>query len=210
MARDSKVYTGLHLNFTTEFTSPRCPPTLLDHQRRVSRFLLKRPGAQVLFHPGLVSSFEYLVRAQYDEFATLYGCYPERLDGHHHMHLCANVLFQRLLPRGTIVRRNFSFGPGEKSVWNLMYRRTVDIVLARRHRVTDYFFSIAPLEPSERLHHIFALATDSVVEVETHPADRAEYRFLMSGEVFQYFPSIAVAHTVVAQIAPYERSTECN
>lgn len=194
IARETDIYAGLHLNFTTEFSSPRCSSTLLQHQRRVSRFLLRGPRAQVLFHPGLVSSFEYLVRTQCDEFTTLYGKYPERLDGHHHMHLCANVLLQGLLARGTMVRRNFSFRSGEKSVWNRMYRGMIDASLARRHRVTDYLFSLAPFEPSGRLEYIFSLAAHRVVEVETHPAVLEEYAFLTSGEIFRYLSGIPIAH----------------
>lgn len=193
IARESDIDAGLHLNFTTEFSSNRCSSLLLRHQRRVSRFLLHRPRAQVVFHPRLTNSFDYLVRAQCDEFATLYGKYPERLDGHHHMHLCANVLLQGLLARGTIVRRNFSFRRGEKSVWNRMYRRIIDAILARQHRVTDYLFSLAPFNPSDRLDYIFSLARHSIVEVETHPVVLEEYRFLTSGEIFRYLAGITIA-----------------
>ena len=194
IARETVIYAGLHLNFTSEFSSSRCSSTLLQHQRRVSRFLLAHPVAQVLFHPGLAGSFEYLVRAQCDEFAALYGKYPERLDGHHHMHLCANVLLQGLLASGRIVRRNFSFRAGEKSVWNRMYRRVIDASLARRHRMTDYLFSLAPFEPNGRLEYIFSLAKHSVVEVETHPAALDEHAFLTSGEIFRYLSGITIAH----------------
>jgi len=195
IANEQDIHAGLHLNFTTEFNSSRCSSTLLQHQRRVSRFLLWHPRAQVLFHPGLAGSFEYLVRTQCDEFATLYGKYPERLDGHHHMHLCANVLLQGLLARGTIVRRNFSFRSGEKSVWNRAYRRMIDASLARRHRLTDYLFPLAPFEPNERLEYVFSLATHSVVEVETHPVVLEEYAFLTSGEIFRRFSGITITHT---------------
>jgi chitin disaccharide deacetylase len=192
IARETDTYAGLHLNFTTEFTSSFCSSKLLHHQRRVSRFLLGHRGAQLLFHPGLVDSFEYLVRTQSDEYAKLYGRLPERLDGHHHMHLCANVLVQGLLPRGTMVRKNFSFRPGEKPVWNRIYRRFIDNTLARRHRVTDYFFSLAPLEPRERLDYIFSLAIHSVVEVETHPAALQEYAFLTGERILSYLSAVTI------------------
>ena len=192
-ARQTGVVAGLHLNFTTELTAQNCSQTLLEHQRRVRRFLRHR-GAQALFHPGLTASFEYLVKAQCDEFATLYGRHPERVDGHHHMHLCANVLLQQLLPPGTAVRRNFSFRPGEKPFWNRLYRRLIDDQLARQHRVTDYFFNLAPLEPRERLDGIFSLATDSIVEVETHPGAFDEYIFLTSGEMFRHLGDVTIAN----------------
>ncbi len=193
IARETGVEAGLHLNFTTGFTAWHCSSTLLRHQRRVSRFLLGPRGKQVIFHPGLVASFEYVVRAQCDEFAALYGRRPERLDGHHHMHLCANVLLQGLLPRGTIVRRNFSFHAGEKPAWNRLYRRLIDSSLARHHRLTDYFFALAPLEPRERLDEIFSLATHSLVEIETHPTVLDEYEFLTGGEIFVHLRGVTIA-----------------
>src|SRR5947199_391206 len=83
--------------------------------------LLRHRLAPVVFHPGLVRSFEYVVAAQRQEFSRLYRAEPERVDGHHHMHLCANVLLGGLLPRGTLVRRNFSFQRGERSFFNRLY-----------------------------------------------------------------------------------------
>jgi predicted glycoside hydrolase/deacetylase ChbG (UPF0249 family) len=138
--------------------------------------------ARTVFNPFLRNEFEYVVRAQIDEYRELYGSDPTRIDGHHHMHLCANVLFGHLLPSGTKVRRNFSFNPGEKGLFNRSYRRFVDGLLARRHRITDYFFSLPPLEPASRLERIFSLASESEVEVETHPVNSEEHRFLMGEE----------------------------
>jgi predicted glycoside hydrolase/deacetylase ChbG (UPF0249 family) len=202
IARESGIDAGLHLNFTTEFTAPRYSSALLKHHRRVSRFLMCHPGAQVIFHPGLAGSFEYLMKSQHDEFTRLYGRAPERLDGHHHMHLCANVLLQGLLPRSKMVRRNFSFRPGTKPVWNRVYRRLVDRVLARGHRLTDYFFSMKPLEPDERLHEIFSLAKYSVVEVETHPAVPEEYIFLTGGRLFRHLTEVGIVRPLPTLSGP--------
>jgi hypothetical protein len=151
----------------------------------VARYLLRHRLAQVVFHPGLIRSFDYLVAAQIDEFRRIYKADPEKLDGHHHMHLCANVLLQRLLPTGTIVRRNFSFERGEKSLWNRLYRHTLDRSLSRRHRLVDFFFSLPPLDPPDRLQRIFSLARQCVVELETHPVQPDEYRYLTEGEIFR-------------------------
>jgi predicted glycoside hydrolase/deacetylase ChbG (UPF0249 family) len=115
LAHQKGIETGLHLNFTTRFSASNCPAELREKQEKVGRYLLRHRYAQILFHPGLIGSFEYLVAAQIDEFRRIYGGAPARLDGHHHMHLCANVILQRLLPRGTIVRRNFSFELGRQA-----------------------------------------------------------------------------------------------
>jgi len=185
IARERGIEAGLHINFTTLFSAPGCSAELVKRQQELARYLRLRRFAQVVFHPGLIRSFEYVVAAQVDEFRRLYGAAPDRLDGHHHMHLCANVLIGGLLPPGTLVRRNFSFKPGEKSLWNRLYRRFIDSTLGRRHRLVDFFFSLAPLEPPSRVQRIFSLSRDFVVEVETHPIQPEEYRFLVGGEIFR-------------------------
>jgi len=193
MARERGIEAGLHLNLTTSFSAPGCPGRLVERQQELARYLLRHRLAQVVFHPGLVRSFEYVVAAQLDEFRRLYGADPDRLDGHHHMHLCANMLLGGLLPPGTLVRRNFSFQAGEKSLWNRLYRRFVDDMLARRHRLVDFFFSLAPLEPPVRLQRIFSLAREFVVEVETHPVQPEEYRLLTGGEIFRLAGDVRIA-----------------
>ncbi len=193
IARQRGIDAGLHLNLTTPFSAPNCPARLAERQHEIARCLLRYRFARVVFHPRLVRSFEYVVAAQREEFYRLYGARPERLDGHHHMHLCTNVLLGGLLPRGTLVRRNFSFHPGEKSLWNHLYRRIVDRMLARRHRVADFFFSLPPLEPSSRLQRIFSLARRFVVELATHPVKPEEFQFLMEGEIFRWAGDVPIS-----------------
>src|SRR5262245_59029679 len=109
------------------------------------------------------------------------------------MHLCMNVLLQQLLPQATIVRRNFSFERGEKSLWNRFYRKAVDHSLARRHRMVDFLFSLPPMEPPGRLKRIYSLAGRSVVELETHPVLSEEYRYLAGGEIFREIGDVRIA-----------------
>jgi hypothetical protein len=193
IARERQVDTGLHLNFTTPFSHPGGGSKLADHQRALSAYLRRNRLAQVVFHPGLVCAFEYVALTQRDEFSRLYGVEPVRYDGHHHMHLCSNVLLGGLLPPGTIVRRNFTFDPGEKSLSNRLYRRVVDLALARRHHLTDYFFSLVPLGPLSRLRRIIALAREFSVEVETHPVNPEEYKFLAGGEICRCAGDLPIA-----------------
>jgi YdjC-like protein len=193
MATERGIAAGLHLNLTTPFTGQRCPRVLIERQQAVARYLQRHRFSQVVFHPCLARDFERVVFAQLDEFRRLYGVHPIRIDGHHHMHLCANVLLGGLLPAGTLVRRSFTFQRGEKSLGNVLYRRVVDRILARRHRLVDYFFSLAPLEPAGRLQRIFSLARQHMVEVETHAVNEAEYRFLTEGEIFRRADGVRVA-----------------
>lgn len=178
IAREQGVEAGLHLNLTEPFSAASLSPALHEHHRRVARHLKRHRLAQVVFHPGLIRSFGYVVAAQLEEYRRLYGEPPARIDGHHHMHLCSNVLLQKLLPAETIVRRSFSFERGEKSRANYAYRGAVDKAIARRHVLADYFFSLPPLEVPGRVANIFALARTFAVEVETHPINPDERSFL--------------------------------
>jgi predicted glycoside hydrolase/deacetylase ChbG (UPF0249 family) len=187
------VDAGLHLNFTTPLSSPDTPLQLAERQRMLGRYLRRHRLAQVVFHPGLARAFEYVFAAQVDEFRRLYGMDPQRIDGHHHMHLCANVVLGRLLPAGVVVRRNFSFQPGEKGAWNRMYRKLVDAMLTRRHRLTDLLFSLPPFETPGRVERIVSLAGTSVVELETHPVDEPEYRFLTEGQIARRAQGVAIS-----------------
>lgn len=182
LARAHHVDTGLHLNLTAAFDGEGIPPALAQHFERVSRVLQRSWLAPRVFHPLLARSFEYVVKAQLDEYARLYGRMPNRVDGHHHMHLCANVVRQRLLPEGIIVRRNFTFAAGEKSAWNRMFRRMQDRALEKRHRIADYFFDLAPMNEA-RLRAILELGRRANVEIETHPERKEEYEFLVEGRL---------------------------
>ena len=183
MAREAKIDAGLHLNFTTPFSARGCPSHLLERQRELTAYLLRNRVARFLFHPGLVGSFDYVVKAQMEEFHRLYGVEPRRVDGHHHMHLCANVLLGSLLPAGTFARRTFSRGLRREGLLRSAYRRATDRILARRHVLTDFFFHLTPLEPASHLEQVFELARRFTVEVETHPINSEEYRFLMGSDI---------------------------
>ena len=193
MARERGIDAGLHLNFTTPFSGVQVSNTLMEHQERLTRFLRGNRYAQVVFHPTLSKSFEYVTRAQLDEFRRLYGGGPERVDGHHHMHLSANVMFGRLIPVGIIVRRNFTFQAGEKGFASRLYRRSVDAILRRRYLMTDFLFTLPPLDPPERLTRIVSLAYQHIVELEVHPIIPEEFQFLAGGELVRRIGTVQLA-----------------
>lgn len=208
LAQEHRIDAGLHLNLTTSFSAGSAPARVREHQARIARYLSWHRFGYVVFHPGLRNSFHYVVSAQLEEFERIYGRMPERIDGHHHAHLCANVLHGKLLPEGTIVRRNFTFDPAEKGLANRLYRSWVDRKLGRRHRLVDYFFSLEPLEPRARLQRIFSYAQAFHVEIETHPVNPKEYAFLRSGEIFQVCADVPIASRYkVASIANSEAET---
>lgn len=193
MVREHKIDAGLHLNFTTPFSAPGTRTPLIEHQHQLTQFLRLHRFAQVIFHPGLTRSFDYVVKAQLDEFRRIYGSEPARIDGHHHMHLCSNVVLKKLMPFGAIVRRNFSFQPGEKGLLNRLYRKYVDSILKQRYKLVDFMFTLPPLEPEDRLRRIFSLAQRSAVEVEAHPVNPEEYQFLIGGEIFHRAGDLPIA-----------------
>jgi predicted glycoside hydrolase/deacetylase ChbG (UPF0249 family) len=191
LSREYSVDTGLHLNFTTPFSGQVTVRKLRDYQDKISQYLLRHRLAQVIYQPFLANSFDYIVKAQLEEYARIYGQAPKRIDGHHHMHLCANVLLGRLLPEGTIVRRSFSVCAGEKGIANRSWRRMVNLILARRHRIADFLFSLTPINP-ERLNTILQFASQSVVELETHPVNADEYEFLTSGGLLKWGNTVQI------------------
>jgi predicted glycoside hydrolase/deacetylase ChbG (UPF0249 family) len=196
LARRHDVDAGLHLNFTAPFTAPQCSPLLLKHQQIIFRFLNSHQYARFFYHPGLAASFDYVVHAQLEEFQRLYGAPANRVDGHHHMHLSRNVFSHKLLPAGMIVRRNFTFLSGEVGFLTRTYRSWEDRQLARRYRMTDYFFDLSEVLPAGRqsgLAQILELARSSNVEIETHPMNEEEYRFLLDGGIARFADNVEIA-----------------
>jgi predicted glycoside hydrolase/deacetylase ChbG (UPF0249 family) len=138
--------------------------------------------AQLVYNPLLRKEFAYSYEAQAAEFVRLLGRPPSHIDGHHHMHLCANMLLSKIIPAGMKIRRNFSFWPGEKSLLNRTYRALVDRWLARRYQLPDYFFDLTQCMREKKLDRVAALAKSNNVELMTHPIVRMESEYLMSDQ----------------------------
>lgn len=186
LAKENKMDAGLHLNFSEIFTGQSSSGKLRRYHQRIVSFLRRNKYAQLLYNPFLGRAFAYSCRAQIEEFVRLFGTQPSHIDGHHHMHLCGNLLLSRAIPAGAKLRRNFSFWPGEKSSLNRAYRALVDRWLARKYRLPDYFFDLTQCLQDDKLGRVAALAKSNRVELMTHPVDRAERDYLMSDE-FQRF-----------------------
>ena len=209
LAREYGVDAGLHLNLTEAFTAKDVPARLREEHGKLMRFLRKGRRGKVVPNPLLAGAFEYVVKAQLEEFERLYGAKVRHIDGHHHAHLAANVRGQRLLPQGTTVRRNFTFGPGEKSWLKRRVRGLQDQQLARRHSMTDYFFDIAPFEET-RLRRVLELARTADVEIECHPERDAEYEFLMGDGLARlgYAVTVTRGYRLRGSFAPVVRAGE--
>src|ERR1700704_960924 len=182
LANKNELDVGLHLNFDEPFTGRNYPAELGKYHGTTSRYLIANKYAQVLYNPFLRKEFSYSYEAQAEEFVRLFRRRPSHIDGHHHMHLCANALLSKVIPAGVKMRRNFSFWPGEKSLLNRTYRALVDLWLARRYRLPDYFFDLTQCIQKRKLDRVAALAKASTVELMTHPVVREEREYLISDE----------------------------
>jgi hypothetical protein len=180
LAKAAGLDVGLHLNFTEAFTGEVPRPALQEALGRTARFLGRSRYSVLVYHPRLRHEFDELCRAQRQEFARLYGRGPTHVDGHQHMHLCANVLLDACIPIGEVVRRSFSFFAGDKSVFNRLYRSVVDRSLARRYRLVDFFFGLPYLATGQGRERFRRLAATSHLEVMAHPRRRHEFDYLMS------------------------------
>jgi chitin disaccharide deacetylase len=183
LAKENELDVGLHFNFTEEFKGKNKSGRLTDYQNRLAIYLARNKYSQLFYNPLLQKAFSYSYHAQAEEFERLFGKPPLHIDGHHHMHLCANLLLSNLVPAGIRIRRNFSFFPGEKSWLNRGYRSLVDRWLARKYQLTDYFFDLTQCLREKKLDRVVALARSSNVELMTHPIVRTEADYLLSDEL---------------------------
>lgn len=184
---------GLHVNLNQTFTGGNCAPVVTEAHERVRKFLKRGRYAQLIYNPWLRGAFRMVFQAQVDEFCRLYGRVPSHFDGHQHMHLCANMLWDGIIPAGQKVRRGFSFWPGEKSMFNRAYRGWVDGKLEARYDSTDYFFSLEQCLRNDRLARVTKLAGECSVELMTHPEKGNEQQFLMGDSFREKFGGLKLA-----------------
>lgn len=181
IALENKLPVGLHLNLTQDLTGEGLSEGLLRQHCKLAKYLTNRRINQFIYNPMLAGTLRYVFQRQWEEFLRLYDQEPKRIDGHHHMHLCMNMLVSGRMRKGMSVRRNFTFFKGEKSWINRGYRSLVDRWLQSRFSCTDYFFSMKPIHYA-KLRRIVLLSRSFDVEIMVHPGVEEEYAFLMSSE----------------------------
>jgi predicted glycoside hydrolase/deacetylase ChbG (UPF0249 family) len=191
LARQCGIDVGLHLNLNQEFTGEEVPDAIRARHMQVARFLNSNRYAQIIYNPMLGAPLELLVRTQMVEFERLYGKAPSHIDGHQHMHLCANMVVANHLPARFKVRRSFSFRPGEKNWLNRAYRSWLDRRVCKRHRSTDCFFALSQNATAEKLAFIANVAHKQDVELMTHPAMQPDQAIMRSKP---YAEMLAAAH----------------
>jgi len=194
LAKESGIDAGLHLNFDQAFTGPGYEKYsfLKKYHDQTISFLTLSKYAFLFYNPLLRKQFKYVFNAQYNEFLRLYEKPPSHINGHHHMHLCSNMLFDRIIPKYHKIRRNFTFKQGQKGLANRIYRALVDRWLKNRYFVTNYFFALSSLLNENNMSAVIESAKNSNIEIMTHPAVEKEYNCLMSNE---YLSLIRTAET---------------
>ncbi len=193
LAKEHGVDAGLHLNLNQRYDGRGPGGAAEEAHQRLCAYLNKTKYAVLLYRPELKEDFLTVFRSQWDEYVRLFGHEPTHVDGHQHRHLCANILFGDVIPNGAKVRRNFSFWPGEKSALNRTYRGWMDRRLARRYRLTDYFFSLGECLKANRLNRVVESARSANVEMMTHPIHETEKNWLLSHTFEQTMSGLRLA-----------------
>jgi len=186
LANELNADVGLHLNFCEPWTNRAVPTWLRAYHESLVTFFNSSRYAFLIYKPSLRRAFDAVYQAEVDQFARIYRRPPSHIDGHRHLHLCANMLIDGVIPLGSSVRRNFTFARGEKALLNRTYRWVVDKFLRRNYELTDYFFSLERCLNGEgkSVHRVAELAKHASVEVMTHPRNSSEFQYL-DGEGYQ-------------------------
>lgn len=170
---------GLHLNFDEQFTGDIPSVRLKEFLIQTGTYLTRSKFSQLIYNPMLQRQFEYLFNVQYEEFHRLYRRSPSHFDGHHHRHLCSNVLLGTIIPDGSRVRRSFTSMKAERSYAKSLYHRFVDGMVRRRYLTTDKFFAAGPSEEPNLLRQKVELAKHYNVELMVHLSVQGEVEYLM-------------------------------
>lgn len=183
IALEKGMDTGLHLNFTLAFSTD-VSRRMRHCQDSIISFLTKNKFSQIIYNPFLKREFTYVYQKQVDEYCRLYKKDVTRIDGHNHMHLCSNVIWTYLIPKGTFVRRNYCFIKKEKGFFNKNYRTIVDLMLKKRYRCTDYFFNIQQIvntfQENDSIDTLKAILKNSLSEILVHPGQEIDYGIINS------------------------------
>ena len=138
-----KIDVGLHVNLTTFFSAFTCPAELLHHHQKVAGYLKRHRLAQIVYHPGLSRSFQYVLTAQLINSSVSTTKRPTVWTA---ITICTCV--RTCCCRGSC-RLEASLG----EIFHFYRARRVSpimrtgksqmFILGRRHRMTDFFFSLS-------------------------------------------------------------------
>ncbi len=173
------VHVGLHLNFTQKFDDAAGGARLKYHQDKLMQFFKKSKYARIIYNPVIKDSVAYSTISQYDEFMRVFKRKPTHIDGHHHMHLCTNIIIGKIFPKNTKIRPTFA-GRKEEPIIGKVYRVIVNYLIRRRYATVESSYKLMPTRGDYYFVEIVKKSLVNNVEVMTHPALSEEYEYLKS------------------------------
>jgi predicted glycoside hydrolase/deacetylase ChbG (UPF0249 family) len=186
IASANKYEVGLHVNFTELFTADNVNETEKYRQNKLVRFYSSNKYNRLLYNPFLSKDVKLCFKAQLEEFVRLYGKMPSHIDGHHHIHLCSNVIIDKIIPSHFTVRAGVSFEKSEKSTLNRLYRNIVNTLVKKRHLCVDKFYVMDSQLIRSGIQHIVEKSKTCNVELSSHPEMSDSYEFLMGDDFLRF------------------------
>lgn len=180
IANEEQVDVGLHLNLDQPFSPLVKHERLVEYHGQIMRFLKRYMFSRLIYSPLLERQFRYVYQSQVDEFFRVFHHAPSHINGHHHLHLCANMIVGRIIPNGTKIRRTYDFAWPDRSAANRFYHGILNRWLSSHYIVADRFFGLSENLTDNRMARIARLAQYSVIELNTHPVVPDEEVYLMS------------------------------
>ena len=145
IALEHGIDVGLHLNFTSPFSASGIPTRLLEHQQLCRNRWRHNRFSQVVFHPGLIGSFEYVVAANVTNSLVFSGGKPIAWTVTIICTFAPTCFWVGCCHPEQSFAGTSRFSRERRASGNRFYRQTVDRILASRHRLTNFFFSLQPI-----------------------------------------------------------------
>jgi predicted glycoside hydrolase/deacetylase ChbG (UPF0249 family) len=178
MAREHGLPVGLHINFTREFAETGGRTALNYHQKRLVTYFAKSKFIRVIYNPAIRNSIFYSFVSQYDEFIRIFMKTPTHIDGHHHIHLCSNIICDNIIPKKVKIRPRLCGRGGEKNILAILSGKLIDYIIQQRYTVIGSVYKLGCSD--SELSEIVNRAAVQDVELITHPARLEEYEYLKS------------------------------
>ncbi|MFA7061758.1 MAG: ChbG/HpnK family deacetylase, partial [Pedobacter sp.] len=160
-----------------------------NRQKRLVGFFSPNKYNRLLYNPLISNDVKLCFKAQLEEFVRLYGKFPSHIDGHHHIHLCSNVIIDKVIPSQFAVRRGVSFEKHERNILNKAYRNIVNIIVKRRHVCVDKFYVMDSHLLKSGIQHIVTESKTCNLELSSHPEKSESYEFLMGADFLRLIES---------------------
>lgn len=183
LASSRDIGIGLHLNFTTPFDGPPIDGDLYNHHRKLIGVFLSWRYWRYLYNPSIRESIHYCFHSQYDEFLRVFKKHPTHIDGHHHIHLAANVIFGSVLPEGGKIRKIRDLDC-RRSLLDSFCRGRMAGYLRSRFVTTDFLYSIEPMK-DDNLTKKISTARSKNVELMVHPGQDDNYSYMNTDGYFK-------------------------